>query len=201
MNFLAHLFLSCEQEELLVGNFLADLIKNRDLDSYPVGIQEGVQLHRKIDQFTDQHPMVSQGVHRLHPFHRKYASVIVDVFYDYLLAKNWSLYTDEDFIAFTKRVYLILEKYQSIMPPKIQIRLSNMIAGDWLIGYSKYEGLDFTFDRMQFRLSKPEQLKGVIENLQRFETEFDQEFKVFFPEVIDFVNRECGCPTTGGSSS
>ena len=201
MNFLAHLFLSCEQEELLVGNFLADLIKNRDLGSYSAGIKEGVQLHRKIDQFTDLHPMVSQGVRRLHPFHRKYASVIVDVFYDYLLAKNWSRYTEEDFIAFTKRVYTILEKYQPRMPAKIQIRLSNMIAGDWLIGYSKYEGLAFTFDRMQYRLSKPEQLKGVIENLQRFESEFDQEFTVFFPEVMAFVQGECSCLSSDESGS
>lgn len=193
MNFLAHLFLSCEQEELLVGNFLADLIKNRALETYSTGVQEGVLLHRKIDQFTDQHPMVSQGVHRLHPFHHKYAAVIVDVFYDYLLAKNWSLYTKEDFITFTKRVYAILEKYKSVMPPKIQIRLSNMIDGDWLIGYSQYEGLAFTFERMQFRLSKPEYLHGVIENLQAHESAFDEEFKAFFPEVIAFVNDECGC--------
>lgn len=193
MNFLAHLFLSCEQEELLVGNFLADLIKNRALETYSTGVQEGVLLHRKIDQFTDRHPMVSQGVHRLHPFHHKYAAVIVDVFYDYLLAKNWSLYTKENFITFTKRVYAILEKYKSVMPPKIQIRLSNMIDGDWLIGYSQYEGLAFTFDRMQFRLSKPEYLHGVIENLQAHESAFDEEFKAFFPEVIAFVNDECGC--------
>lgn len=193
MNFLAHLFLSCEQEELLVGNFLADLIKNRALETYSTGIQEGVSLHRKIDQFTDQHPMVIQGVRRLHPYHHKYAAVIVDVFYDYLLAKNWLMYTKEDFITFTKRVYAILEKYKSAMPPKIQIRLSNMIDGDWLIGYSQYEGLAFTFDRMQFRLSKPEYLHGVIENLQTYESAFDEEFKVFFPEVIAFVNDECGC--------
>jgi len=193
MNFLAHLFLSCEQEELLVGNFLADLIKNRALETYSTGIQEGVLLHRKIDQFTDQHPMVSQGVHRLHPFHHKYAAVIVDVFYDYLLAKNWLLYTKEDFTVFTQRVYSILEKYKSVMPPKIQIRLSNMIDGDWLIGYSQYEGLAFTFDRMQFRLSKPEYLHGVIENLQTHESAFDEEFRTFFPEVIAFVNDECGC--------
>ena len=193
MNFLAHLFLSCEQEELLVGNFLADLIKNRNLESYSAGIQEGVQLHRKIDQFTDQHPLVIQGVHRLHPYHRKYASVIVDVFYDYLLVKNWALYTEEEFIPFTKRVYAILEKYKPIMPLKIQIRLSNMLDGDWLIGYGQYEGLAFTFDRMQYRLSKPEYLQGVIENLQRFETDFDQEFRAFFPDVITYVNDECGC--------
>ncbi len=193
MNFLAHLFLSCEQEELLVGNFLADLIKNRNLESYSKGIQEGVQLHRKIDQFTDQHPQVIQGVRRLHPFHHKYASVIVDVFYDYLLVKNWGLYTKEGFIPFTKRVYGILEEYRPIMPQKIQIRLSNMLDGDWLIGYSEYEGLAFTFDRMQYRLSKPEYLEGVIENLQRFEHEFDVEFQSFFPDVIAFVNDECGC--------
>lgn len=193
MNFLAHLFLSCEQEELLVGNFLADLIKNRNIDSYSKGIQEGVQLHRKIDQFTDQHPLVIQGVHRLHPFHRKYASVIVDVFYDYLLVKNWTEFTAEEFIPFTKRVYAILERYKPFMPMKIQIRLSNMLDGDWLIGYSKYEGLAFTFDRMQYRLSKPEYLQGVIENLQRFEADFDREFRTFFPELIAFVNDECGC--------
>jgi len=193
MNFLAHLFLSCEQEELLVGNFLADFIKNRALETYPAGIQAGVRLHRKIDQYTDNHPMVTRGVHRLHPYHHKYAPVIVDVFYDYLLVKNWDRYTTEEFIPFTKRMYKILEEHKPLMPPKIQLRLSNMIAGDWLIGYGEFGGLAFTFDRMKFRLSKPEQLENVIENLQKYLVEFDEEFNAFFPDIIAYVRDECDC--------
>lgn len=193
MNFLAHLFLSCEQEELLVGNFLADFIKNRGIETYSPGIQAGISLHRKIDHFTDHHPMVLKGVHRLFEYHHKYASVVVDVFYDYLLVKNWEKYSDEAFIAFTQRMYSILQAYQSMMPKEVQIRLSNMIAGDWLIGYGQFEGLAFTFDRMKFRLSKPAYLDNVIENLKNNLAAFDEEFNLFFPDAITFVQGECGC--------
>ncbi|MEL7021319.1 MAG: DUF479 domain-containing protein, partial [Bacteroidota bacterium] len=84
MNFLAHLFLSCNDESLLIGNFIADAIRNRDLKQYSKAIQSGVLLHRKIDSYTDNHPIIRKGTKRLRPQHRKYAAVVIDVFYDYL---------------------------------------------------------------------------------------------------------------------
>lgn len=193
MNFLAHVYLSCNQEELLIGNFMADFIKNKDVASFSAAVQQGIQLHRKIDTYTDNHEMVKQGVRRLHPYHRKYSPVVVDVLYDYLLAKNWSQYSTDSLTKFTKSVYQILENHLAQMPEKLQDIVPRMIADDWLVGYSKLEGIDYTFERMKRRVSKPEHLDNVVESLQRDLPLLDQEFNQFFPDVIDYVQQECFC--------
>jgi acyl carrier protein phosphodiesterase len=89
MNHLAHFVLSGGDADLAIGNFVADFITNRQLPDFSAGVQRGIWLHREIDAFTDSHPIVKQSTKRLHPFHHKYSPVIVDVYYDYLLAKNW----------------------------------------------------------------------------------------------------------------
>ena len=193
MNFLAHLFLSCERESLMVGNFLADFIRNRDVLLFPGPVIEGIYLHRKIDSYTDNHPVVRQGVRRFYPYHRKYASVVIDVLYDYFLAKNWHLYTDQPLPEFAAQVYEGLLRHIEIMPQSLQQQLQLMIKDDWLMNYTHYEGLEYTFQRLQKRVSKPEQIKGVIGSLQKHEEEIDKEFQLFFPEVIVYVREECLC--------
>jgi acyl carrier protein phosphodiesterase len=92
MNHLAHFVLSGGDADLAIGNFVADFITNRQLPDFSAGVQRGIWLHREIDAFTDSHPIVKQSTKRLHPFHHKYSPVIVDVYYDYLLAKNWDTF-------------------------------------------------------------------------------------------------------------
>jgi acyl carrier protein phosphodiesterase len=89
MNHLAHFVLSGGDADLAIGNFVADFITNRQLPDFSAAVQRGIHLHREIDAFTDAHPIVKQSTKRLHPFHHKYSPVIVDVYYDFLLAKNW----------------------------------------------------------------------------------------------------------------
>lgn len=193
MNFLAHLFLSCEREFLIVGNFMADFIRNRDLVSLPGSIIEGVHLHRKIDSYTDNHPVVRQAMRRLYPNHHKYASVVIDVFYDYFLAKNWERYSDRSLLAFTDETYRVLLRNKEIMPPFLQQRLEMMVEDDWLIIYTHVEGLNRTFRRLQRRVSRPELLEGATNTLLKYEEELDEEFQLFFPDVIAYVRDECLC--------
>lgn len=190
---MAHLFLSCEREFLIVGNFMADFIRNRDLVSLPGSIIEGVHLHRKIDSYTDNHPVVRQAMRRLYPNHHKYASVVIDVFYDYFLAKNWERYSDRSLLAFTDETYRVLLRNKEIMPPFLQQRLEMMVEDDWLIIYTHVEGLNRTFRRLQRRVSRPELLEGATNTLLKYEEELDEEFQLFFPDVIAYVRDECLC--------
>lgn len=190
MNFLAHLFLSRENESLLVGNFLADFVSNRDLFQFPEAVVEGVLLHRKIDTYTDNHPAVRRGVRRLHARHRKYAPVIIDVYYDYFLSKNWTLYNEQPLSVFAKSSYEILLRHLPIMPELLQKRLKNMVRDNWLMSYSHFDGLKKTFGFMKKRVSKPDLLTGAVESLRLYEAQMDEEFKTFFPEVINYVNNE-----------
>jgi acyl carrier protein phosphodiesterase len=193
MNFLAHLLLSCGDEDLLVGNFLGDFTPNRDLARYPEAIQRGIRLHRVIDVYTDNHPAVRQGVGRLRSAHGKYASVLIDVFYDYILSQTWEDYGPAPLADFADATYDALLRHQHLMPPRLADRLRRMVAGNWLLQYRSLPGIDFTIRRLQERTSRPEFLEGAVETLAREESQLTEEFHQFFPEVTGHVAAFCAC--------
>lgn len=187
VNFLAHLFLSEHHEDLLIGNFLADYLKNKEVAKLPRPVQEGIRLHRKIDSFTDKHPAVLNSVRRLRPVHGKFAPVVLDVCFDYVLIKNWDKYSDIHLKEFTQEVYKILEKNIHIMPEFLQRRLPHMIADDWLVGYGTKEGLEFTFSRMKLRTSFPRFFENAVDSLMKDYQLYEDDFNLFFPDIIDAV--------------
>ncbi len=187
MNFLAHLYLSGGDEYLITGNFLGDFLSNRAVAKLPQPIQAGIRLHRKIDTFTDQHPVIRQSVSHLHPVHGKYAPVLLDIFHDYILAQNWATYSKESLRDFTKNAYAVLLKHLDQMPDFLQERLPLMVADDWLLRYSTPEGLEFTFSRVKLRSSRPEFFDNALLTLREHYTSLEEEFNLFFPELIDFV--------------
>jgi acyl carrier protein phosphodiesterase len=190
MNFLAHLYLSFDEKMLLVGNFIADFISNSQLDDLPAPVREGVMLHRKIDSFTDQHPEVLRGVRRLYADHGKYAMVLIDVFYDFLLANNWNRYAEQPLQHFIQDIYENLEHFQPLMPAILQKRLPRMIADNWLANYTSLEGIAYTINRMKRRASRPELFDNSVQSLQRDYEALNEEFNAFFPDVQRFVERE-----------
>ena len=193
MNYLAHLFLSCQDDDLLIGNFIADSIRNKEMANYPATIQKGILLHRQIDTYTDTHPAVRKSTHRLHSTHGKYAPVVVDILFDYVLSHNWDKYSNEPLTLFSKRVYWLLEQRSSDLPLKLQKRLDSMIRHDWLMNYGKEEGLRFVFERMEERAKFPAHFDKAVDNLLKDYDLFEEDFNAFFPEVIHFVNDFCGC--------
>ncbi|MBI1224176.1 MAG: DUF479 domain-containing protein [Bacteroidetes bacterium] len=192
MNFLAHIYLSGPDENLIVGNFLADFISNKEVAKLPASFQKGVQMHRQIDSFTDKHPMVKQSAKRLHAAHGKYAPVILDVFHDFLLAQNWGKYSSQSLELFAADVYEVLLRHLPIMPEFLHDRLPRMIADDWLVRYGTEDGLRFTFSRVKLRSSAPQFFENAVESLATYYHEFDEEFNAFFPDVIAEVNPGLG---------
>ncbi len=193
MNYLAHLFLSCDDEGLLLGNFIADSMSLKSLPHYPETIQKGVYLHRKIDSFTDSHAKVQESVKLLHPHFGKYSSVILDIYYDYLLSNNWNSFSDENLREFTTRMYDILNDNLDRLPPKMQYSVPKMIASDWLMNYKTNDGLDFVFNKLKNRLSKPERIANAVDLLQENKNELEGLFLDFFPDLKAFVQDECFC--------
>ncbi len=191
MNFLAHLFLSCRKPELIVGNFLGDYLHNDQLAHLPDPIRAGIQLHRRIDSFTDQHPVVRRSTRRLHNRHHKYASVLVDIYYDYFLVKNWGRYSDQDLASFTQEMYRILEDFYPVMPERLQRRVSHMIEDDWLMRYGTLDGIREAIDRLKKRTSRPEYLEGALESLLENEVGLNDDFNAFFPDVYQMVTLAC----------
>jgi len=190
MNYLAHLFLSCEVDQHIVGNFIADSIQHRDVANLNATILSGIDLHKSIDTFTDTHPIVSQSTKRLHAFHGKYSPIIIDIWFDHLLARHWDKYTDEHLRDFADRMYLILQNHIEIMPAKMQRDIPLMTADDWLLKYKTIEGMVNTFARFRHRLSRPDLLANVIENLQSLDKELESDFLIFFPELMKHIHEK-----------
>ena len=193
MNFLAHLLLSCQDEELIIGNFLGDFVKNRELAGFSPGVQRGIRLHRFIDTYTDNHPVVRQGTHRLQKRHGKYAGVVIDVLYDYILATQWGHYNSLSLDAFSQGIYRVLERNLPLMPTRLQQRVPLMIADDWLVQYGTEAGIAYTFSRLQERVSKPEFLEDALVSLREDRNLLTEEFAQFFPALVQEVNLFCDC--------
>lgn len=193
MNYLAHLFLSCQDDDLVIGNFIADSIRNKEIKTYSPAIQQGIFLHRKIDSYTDEHPIVRQGTRRLHPHHSKYAPVVIDIFFDNLLAHNWHRYSSEPLPVFAQKMYQLLRERQLDLPLKMQKYVPNMIASNWLEKYGTMEGLQYTFERMDKRTKFPSNFKNAVSHLEADFDVFNEEFNLFFPDVQQMVLEFCGC--------
>ena len=132
MNFLAHLYLSKNNNNILLGNFIADHIPGNNFTHFHPEIQKGILLHRKIDTYTDAHKIVRKSKRRLHPRYRHYKGVIIDIFYDYYLAKNWSKYSKTSLEIFSKSVYDLLIENHDILPMKSQYFTKHMIENNLL---------------------------------------------------------------------
>ena len=132
MNFLAHIYLSGDNEDILVGNFIGDFVKGNAVDSYPEDIRKGIWLHRSIDSFTDSHSIVRESKKRLWEKFRHYSAVLVDIFYDHFLAKNWKDYSSTGLKEFTSNFYDIMQRHSETVPETVNQILIPMKEKNWL---------------------------------------------------------------------
>ena len=183
MNFLAHLYLSKHNKELMIGNFIADAIKGKNFEGYTPAVIQGIKMHREIDAYTDAHHITKSSAARLMPRYRKYSGVIVDVFYDHFLAANWSNYHDEGLAYFANNVYVLMHQNIDRLPPKSQYLLPYMIKHNWLLNYSKIEGIQRTLSGMASRTSFVSNMQFATEELELHYQDFDGEFKLFFDDA------------------
>jgi len=188
MNFLAHIFLSNNQENILIGNFIADAIKGNQYKKYQIEIQRGILLHRAIDSFTDQHRLVKISKRRLHERYGHYDGVIIDIFYDHFLAKNWLNYSKVPLIEYAENVYTILKKHSTSFPDKIQKTLTSMINYNWLVNYASLEGIEQVLIGMNKRTKEISKMNLAIEDLKINYAKFENDFIPFFDELIQFSN-------------
>ncbi|MEQ9423445.1 MAG: ACP phosphodiesterase [Cyclobacteriaceae bacterium] len=190
MNFLAHLYLSGDNEQLQLGNFIGDFVKGNQVESFNKEIKEGIKLHRKIDDFTDTNEIVLRSKVRLRPKYRHYSPVIVDMYYDHFLAANWTEYAEIDLKKFTTDFYQLADKHKEALPHKVNEMLGHMSATDWLYNYQFIEGLDRALSGMARRTRFDSGMDRASRDLQDQYGAFKKEFTEFFPLLIEFVNQE-----------
>ena len=184
MNHLAHCFLSFNDEDLLLGNFIGDFVKGNDWQKYPGKVQQGILLHRTIDSYTDNHPMTDRSVSRIRPYAGRYSPPFTDILYDHMLAIHWEKYCPESFDIFAEKTYRQLEKRAAEMPAVLQERLPKMLAGQFLHGYTHREGLDWVLNRFSTRLSGQVDIPGLSNAFFDQIEAFSEDFNGFFPDLI-----------------
>ncbi len=186
MNFLAHIYLSGNNEFVTIGNFIADGIRGKQYQKYSKEIQVGILLHRQIDTFTDAHPIVRQSTKRLHKNYSHYSGVIVDILYDHFLAKNWSIYSDIPLNDYVESFYESLETNFEVLPTRIQKMIPYMMADNWLLNYANLEGIQRVLNGMNRRTKNISGMDKATLELQQYYKEFENEFTEFFEELRAF---------------
>ncbi len=187
MNFLAHLYLSGNDKNLMIGNFIADAVKGKELENYDVEIIKGIHLHRAIDTYTDQHPLFKQSSDLIRQKQGKFSGVVMDIFFDHFLAKNWIKYHNEDLRNFTNDFHQTLEIRKKELPPKIKMMMPILISEDWLYQYQFIEGIQNVCEgmsrRTRFESNMANAHYDLIENYKSLESNFNN----FFQDIMLFV--------------
>ena len=187
MNFLAHLYLSGNDEQLMIGNFIADSVKGSSYNKFQEGIKQGILLHRAIDFYSDNHPVFLKSVERLRPNYRKYSGVIVDIFYDHFLAKNWKDYSDKPLEKYASEVHSLMLKNVFHFPEKSLMFLRYAFRTNLFVSYSSIEGIGEVLLGMSRRTTFKSNMELASEDLKTHYSEFENEFRLFFEDAEAFV--------------
>ncbi|OIQ38934.1 MAG: ACP phosphodiesterase [Bacteroidetes bacterium MedPE-SWsnd-G1] len=187
MNFLAHLYLSNNNTDLMLGNFFADAIRGNKYKNFSLEIQKGIILHRNIDTFTDQHKIVRISKRRLHERYRHYDGVIIDMFYDHFLAKNWLDFSSIPLDIFSSNFYKLLHTNYEILPEKTKEMLPYLERYNWLYNYQYFEGMEQVLNGMNRRTKGVSQMNLAINDLKEHYQDFKNDFDSFFKELIEFT--------------
>lgn len=190
MNFLAHIYLSSDNELLTLGNFAGDGVRGKNYTHFPLAMQAGIQLHREIDTFTDAHPIVRQSTKRLHKNYGHYSGVIVDIFYDHFLAKNWNSYSQIPLADYINDFYNSLQKNIDLLPERFKTFTPMMIEGNWLLSYATTDGIQLVLDGMNRRTKGRSKMNEATKELKTHYEAFETDFTDFFKELIAFSNEK-----------
>ena len=182
MNYLAHLHLGGQRPEELLGSLYGDFVKGLLHGQYSPEIERGIQLHRSIDVFTDNHPLVGQSLSRFTRTRRRYAGIVLDVFFDHCLARDWSQYAEGPLERFTSDFYRVLVAEQQL-PRRLATIAPHMAAHDWLGSYRDFAVLEQVFNGIARRLSSPEELAGAMQDLKTLYEPLSEDFRAFYPQL------------------
>lgn len=186
MNFLAHSYLSFSEEQL-VGNMIADFVKNRDVARLPESIQKGIKLHRAIDTFTDAHPLIHEAKAPFRPLVRLYSGAFVDVAFDYFLANDTTENSQREWQEHSREVYAVLRRYEEFLPEVFKKVLDKMQQDDWLYNYRNEWGIEYSFRNV---VNKAQFLDKTINVFPAFLANKDflrEKYEIFFPEIKSFA--------------
>jgi len=186
MNFLAHSYLSFSEEQL-VGNMIADFVKNRDVARLPESIQKGIKLHRAIDTFTDAHPLIHEAKAPFRPLVRLYSGAFVDVAFDYFLANDTTENSQREWQEHSQRVYAVLRRYEEFLPEVFKKVLDKMQQDDWLYNYRNEWGIEYSFRNVVNKAQFLDKTTNVFPAFLANKDFLREKYEIFFPKIKSFA--------------
>ncbi len=190
MNFLAHLYLSGKPGPLMIGNFIGDYVKGKQVEKFSSEIQKGIYLHRKIDSFTDSHEIVKISASRFKSCYNRYSSVVIDVVYDHYLANNWNLYSSIPLNKYVDSVHSYLLRNYFTLPNQVKGFLPFLIKSRRIENYKYLEGIKKSLSIMSNHSSLPSKSDCAIKVMKEQYHELNGEFVTFFSELKEMVDTQ-----------
>ena len=188
MNYLAHLYLADNDTESVIGSLMGDFVKGRLDPARPPALRHAIMQHRRIDSFTDAHALVRRSKRRIGPEFRRYAGILIDVFYDHFLATEWQSYAEVPLEEFAEGVYCEIGRHLDGLPPRMQQSMRYMVANDLLRTYRTVDGIGLALRGIETRLRRPSRLGEAVTELVNAYAMLRGDFTEFFPQLVRFVD-------------
>ena len=189
MNYLAHVYLSGNNKDIAIGNFIADSVKGNNYKKFNIKWQKGIILHRFIDSYTDSHKVFKEHSKLFFNSHRHYSRVLIDIFYDHFLAKNWKKYSLTSLVSFELNFYKTLKENLNKMPRDISNKINFFINQNLFTKYSSIDGLIYILEKMDGKTVYESNLVTSIDKFISFSPKMELQFFIFFEEMINAVNK------------
>lgn len=190
MNYLAHAWLARHSDDAILGALLGDFVFGQSiLQDWRPSVRAEIVRHRRIDRYTDDHPAVVEA-RALFGSLRRYAGIVLDVYFDHRLARDWAHWDDAPLDDFTARVYRVLREHRDELPPRLHAIAPRMAAHDWLGSYRERGNVNGAVRGIATRLSRNgDHLVACLDVLREHEAQVDAAFDAFFPDLIDAAAR------------
>lgn len=192
MNVLAHIYLSGDSDEIMIGNYIGDYVRGREYLKYPEKIRKGIIIHRNIDSFTDSHPVVHRSKIYFSKRYRHYSGVVIDIIYDHFLTRTWDYFSRKPIDAVAYNFYLAMVNHFQILPEKVKEMFPSFIINNWIESYQTIHGIKKVLKTMSRGTTLPNEYRYAIRELKNNYNALEDDFLEFFPEIIDYVEKNFG---------
>jgi acyl carrier protein phosphodiesterase len=186
VNYLAHAYLSFGDPEIITGNLISDFVKGKKKYDYPPRILAGINLHRSIDTFTDEHPENKRIASVFKPAYGLYSAAFMDVVYDHFLAMELHKADDNKFEKFTYEVYNSVQTFTNILPVSFNNILPFMKQHNWLYNYQFSWGIEKSIQGLVHRAAYISDSATAFKLFIDHYDEFRNAYNNFFPELMTF---------------
>jgi len=198
MNVLAHIYLSGDSDNIIIGNYIGDYVKGRDYLKYPEGIRKGIIIPRRIDAFTDWLPVVHRSKLHFVGRYRKYAGVIIDILYDHYLTREWDLFSRSPLESVTYKFYRAMVNNFEILPETVREKMPFFIIDNWLETYQTRRGIRRVLKTLSGITSLPKETRLAMRVWKKQYYSIEEDFMEFFPQLISYVESEFGIELSPG---